>query len=121
MLLGQSGRFASPSSILTFNSCSILQHLYLESNNKFFADLHFFRGFSKFYENTIFRRRHFVILSIHKSSQGPYMILRGHVRSHIKFSPAFLTFIGDKLQTNRQASKVYIYTYIYIYIYMYIY
>ena len=83
-----------PSSISTFNCCSIFQHFLIDKIKiRFFANLQFFRGFSNFLRIS-------QILSIHKPSlrscEVPYTI---------NGLNQFSRFDVYRLQTNRKAKN----------------
>ena len=91
-----------PSSICIY-CCSIFRHFLF--NIIFFANLHFFHGFSKLHENQNILDMNFC------NSEHPYLPW-GHFRCHTKFGPDRFSCLNVYwIQRNRQTDKQSIYIY----------
>ena len=92
-----------PSSICIY-CCSIFRHFLFDII--FFANLHFFHGFSKLHENQNILDMNFC------NSEHPYLPW-GHFRCHTKFGPDRFSCLNVYwIQRNRQTDKQSIYIYI---------
>ena len=105
-----------PSSILTFNSCSILQHFFFEKTERiFFADIQFFQRFWNFTKIKSFWRHIFAILSINKPFLGSCEVPH---KIWIRSMQPFYWIQTDKQTKKHPDTQASIYRWIYRIVYL---